>query len=149
MTGSRRAVAALLLTLLLVGSCGSDSTTNTAGSSQSATAVCSARDDLVQSLDALAAVDLRAGGTDALNQAMTDVTDAADALAKTVEKDLRDEVDAVQQAVDELKASVEAFDRQPSVSEAISAVTTAVTHLAEAAGALGEALTRECGGTSS
>lgn len=139
----RRHLIALLVPCLLVAACGDDDG-NGEGDGEAST-VCDARDQLDSSLDALARVDVSAEGTNALESAVDDVGDDIDAVADAAGEEVDDEIDDVQAAFDEVETAISTFDEQESTSAAIASVTTAVTDLAQATGAVAEALAQECG----
>ena len=136
-TRQRLVLVALLGPLLLFSAaCGDDD-------DEGAT-VCDAREDLDSSVNALAEVDVADEGTDALDAAVDDVGDDIEAVADAAQEDAEDEVDDVQAALGELETAVADFGEQDSTSAAVAAVSSAVTDLAQASGALAEALSQEC-----
>jgi hypothetical protein len=148
----RRLVAVLIPMVVLAGACGDDDDGGSSaggngggdGGDDSA-AVCDARADLDASVNDLSDVDVAAEGTNALDAALGEVGDDVQAVADAAQEDLSDEVDDVQQAYDQLETAVDDFGDQESTSSAVAAVSGAVTGLAQATGALSEALAQECG----
>jgi hypothetical protein len=143
--------------IVLVGACGGDddsSTTATAGvattiaasattapaatgttvagsSAAPSTDVCADRDELASSVDALQDVDLVAEGTNGVEAAIADVKDDLEAVRASAGAELQPQVEAVQDAIDELEATVDSLD-----SDGAGEALTAVSNLAGAAGTL-------------
>jgi ABC-type enterochelin transport system substrate-binding protein len=148
-TSSRvvRQVVACLAMAALVASCGSDDSSSTADStgattSQAATStadsaadetssapsgdVCADREALRDSVAALADVDLVAEGTNGAKSAISAVKDDLAALRTSAGSELEPEVQAVQDAIDELESAVGNLD-SGGATQAVTAVSDLVT----------------------
>jgi len=97
--------------------------------------VCADREALRTSVDALTEVDLVAEGTNGVTAAVDDVKDALAALRSSAGSELRPQVDAVQDAIDEVETAVADLD-----SGGAAAAVTAVASLATSARTLLDSL---------
>jgi methyl-accepting chemotaxis protein len=106
--------------------------------------LCDAREELALTIEMLEDVDVVRGGTDAIEQALTDVREAVDDVREAAGADLTDEVGAVRTAFDELEGAVDSLDQADSASAAIGSVSRTVADLAAAVGALRDELRDGC-----
>jgi hypothetical protein len=146
MTSRSVSVAVVAAACLLLAACGSGDTepvsaptgspTATEGQTGAAAAtegqtgaaaadVCAARDDLRESVDALAEVDVVAGGTDAVEAALGEFrADLADVRA-AAGSDVQDEVTALEESLDGLEAAL--ADTDGPAGQLLTAVAEVVT----------------------
>lgn len=130
-----RAAAVLLSTLpLLAASCGDDETA----------ALCDARDDLRTSVENLEDVDVVEGGTEALDDAVSDVEESVRSLRDAAQEEYDDEISAVEDAWDQLGQVLSNLGNQPSASAEIEAVGDSLAELAAATETLVDSLSEEC-----
>ncbi len=106
-------------------------TTVTGSSAAPSSDVCADRDELASSVEALQDVDVVAEGTNGVEAAIADVQDDLDALKASAGAELQPQVQAVQDAVDELETAVQSLD-----TAGAGETLTAVSNLAGAAGTL-------------
>ena len=97
--------------------------------------MCADRDALRTSVDALTNLDVVAEGTNGLTAAVTDVKDDVAALGSSAGSELQPQVQAVQDAVDELETAVANID-----SGGAAAAVTAVADVATSARTLLDSL---------
>ena len=109
----RRLVACVALGVVLV-SCGDDD--------DSSSDVCADREALRESVDALANVDVVAEGTNGVTAAVSEVEDDLAALRSSASDELEPQVQAVQEAVDELETAAADVD-SGGASAAVAAVS--------------------------
>lgn len=140
-SGARRlvAVAALTASVLQLAACGDDD------DAASGPDVCETRDDLQTSVDALMDVDVVEQGSDALEAAVADMTDAADAMAEAAAAELDDEVDDLRTAIDELETAVSTVGDADGPAAAVADVSSAVATVASAVTELDVELGDDCG----
>ena len=135
-SGRRRSPAAIaLVAVLAIGgltACGDDEP-----SAQET--YCAAGDELRTSLDDLLSIDLIAGGTDALNEAVDGVTAAADDLQASAGEAASDDVDALEAAVQTLGEATSDLGDELSIDNA-TAIGTAISGVASAAEAVYQTL---------
>ena len=125
--GRRLHVAAAAAVLVLAGAaCGDDddasSTTSTTAAATTAPGpvgsasaeLCPARDDLRASISGLADVDVVRNGTSAITDALGQIRDDLDAVRSTAGADVQPQVDAFQQAVDELQTALGGSGSSPA-----------------------------------
>ncbi len=137
-------VIGLVMALVAIGAlavgCGDDddsaSSTTTAPKSESSTTaagsdVCAERDALKSSVEGLKNVDLTKSGTNGVEAAVGEVKDDLEALGDSVSDELKPEVTAVQDAVDELETAVADLDSggASKALEAVSSVTSSASTL--------------------
>ena len=126
---------------MLAASCGDDdddpssadpSTTETTTTAP-ADDLCEDREALRSSVDALKGVDVRAEGTDGVETALAAVQDDLVEVGESADSALQPEVDAVQDAIDELEPAVEAIGDggAAEAATAIAAVATSAATLIE------------------
>ena len=128
----RRVVAGVAI-VVLVASCGSDDgSSSTAATSVPSDDVCEDREALRSSVDDLEGIDLRAEGAEG-------VTDDLTALRDSAGDELRPEVQAVQDAVDELETAVGNLG-----SGGAADAVTAASDLVSTAGTLLDSLDTTC-----
>jgi hypothetical protein len=166
-----RAAVACIATTVFVGACGDDSTDSQSTTAASATAsaatpeatqgastavstagasspggsgdVCADREALRSSVDALTDVDVVAEGTNGVTAAIAGVKDDLTALRESAGAELRPDVQAVQDAVDELETTV---GTGTIGSGSVVGTATALATVASAATALLDSLeTAPCG----
>ena len=106
-------------------------TTVDGGSAPPSSDVCADRDELASSVEALQDVDVVAEGTNGVETAIADVKDDLDTLRTSAGAELQPQVEAVQDAIDELETAVEGLD-----SDGAEEALTAVSNLAGVAGTL-------------
>ena len=97
--------------------------------------VCADRDALRTSVDSLQDVDVAAEGTNGLEEALGDVKDDLTALSASAGAELQPQVQAVQDAVDQVETAAANLD-----SGGAAQAVTAVSGLVSAAGALFDSL---------
>lgn len=122
-----RAAAVLLTAGSLLSACGSSTTNTTAAGSSSATtsasnvsakpAYCSDFASLQQSVKALADVRVVKNGTQALQSALTQVKDAASALAQSTQSEVSAQAQQIESAVDKVSASAKDLKDSPNKAE--------------------------------
>lgn len=142
----RNGTVGLVLTaamLLGLTSCGDDDDTAQSDAAEEQD-VCDARDELAVTIEMLEDVDVVEGGTDALEQALTDVRVATEDVADSAGEELSEEVGAVETAFEALEDAVGSLDQADSASAALESVSRSVADLAAAVGALGDELQDGC-----
>jgi hypothetical protein len=125
-----RGVLAVLAIAMLIGACGDDddsSATTTAPED----AVCDDAQALTASVDDLKEVDLVAEGTDGASAAITAVKDDLSAFSESAGDEVQPQVQAVEDAIDELETAVENLDSDPA-----GTALQAVSDVASSAGTL-------------
>ena len=127
-------MAAALLLLVAVG-CGDDD--------DDSSALCTDRDQLSASVQALGDVDVTADGTDALRTAVDDVVDDVDQLAEDAGDELGDEVDAVRDAISDVGTTLGSIGDQ-SVSSVLESLQSELTELSDAAQTLVDEAGQDC-----
>jgi hypothetical protein len=149
---SVRTLAAVLGVVGLLGACGSSSssssrpTTPTSATSTTASSttaniasnaqLCSAREALKTSIQDLTNVDVVKNGTSAVDAALTKVRDNLQAVKSSAHGQLSPQVDALQNAVDQLGKSISNL----SSGGSISGVVTAAKNVGQAGSNLSDAL---------
>ena len=146
---SLRTLAAVVGFVGLLGACGSSTSNSsppTSGSSTTASSttasiasnaqLCSARADLQSSIEDLTNVDVVKNGTSALDAALTKVRDNLRAVKSAAHGQLSPQVDALQNAIDQLGKAISNL----SSGGGISAVVTAAQHVGQAGSNLTDAL---------
>lgn len=127
--GSALVVSLLALTMLTA--CGDDESAQDR--------YCDAGESLRSSIGELTDVDLLAGGTDALDEAIGQVSDDVDELRDAAGDAAEDDVAALDSAVDALRGSLSDLGGELT-SENASAVGAAITDVVEAARAVFDTL---------
>lgn len=141
----RLVVACVAITLAL-SACGDDSPSSTGSPTTDPITtvqddVCADRDALSSSIEALKGVDLRAEGTDAVDAAVEEVQDDLDALEESANSAVQPEIDAVQDAAQELGPAVDNIG-EGGAGEAATAVADVATAAATLMSSLEDA---QCG----
>lgn len=93
--------------------------------------LCEDRDALESSLRALRDVDIVAEGTSGVQAALSDVEEDLQALRDSASENFGDEVDALRDALDDLRTAVEGADGIRGLGPAVQAVASAGSALAE------------------
>jgi hypothetical protein len=145
---NRSIVVALVAVILAVGgiACGDDdedSATTTAADtstmastassgpvSSASDASCAARDELETAISDLSNVDVVRDGTSSVTDALTGINDALGEVRSTAGDDVQPEVEAFQQALDELQTAIGGGTSQPA------AIATGVRDVASSGAAL-------------
>jgi len=132
---------ACLATTVLVTSCSSDSEPSASDDSAAVTTtetvttttqdLCADRDALQASIDSLTEVDVRAEGSNGVEAALATVQEDLTAVGESADAELQPEVDALQDAIDELGPAVESID-----DGGAAAAATAIADVATSAEAL-------------
>ena len=138
----RRIVTRTLLLLIVglaVAACGDDSGDDVS----SEEAFCQSGEQLETDVASLLDMDVVAEGTDAVEDAYSTIRDDADALVAAGQDIAADDVNAVEQAVDQLGSAVDDLSGELTTENA-SAVATAVSDLGTAAQGLQTTLTETC-----
>jgi hypothetical protein len=110
-----------------------------AGCGDDEPAYCSELDDLEQAVQNLGDVDIVAGGTNAVRDALTEVESSARSTVDAARSDFPDETSAVRESVSSLEASARQLGASPTAEQAgrvaadVRAVVTSVNDLADAA----------------
>jgi hypothetical protein len=131
------------------GDDGDDDSTATTPTTET-TEFCAAIEELGDSLAALTDVAVTREDTDELRAALDAVMDDIEAIPDAAEAgydEVDDEVEDVRTASDALSETVAGAGDEERTSDAVATIGAAVTDLAEALGALGEALRPDCQGT--
>jgi hypothetical protein len=112
-----RRIVCLVAVAAIVASCGDDddsssdttaatSTTTSTGSDD----VCADREALGSSVAALQDVDVRAEGTDGVTAALTDIKDDLTSVQASAGDEVRPQVEAVQDGIEQVESAVDDFD---------------------------------------
>jgi hypothetical protein len=146
---SVRTLTAVLGFVGLLGACGSSSHTSsppTSGSSTTASSttasiasnaqLCSAREALRTSIQDLTNVDVVKNGTSAVDAALTKVRDNLKAVKSSAHGQLSPQVDALQNAIDQLGKSISNLSSGGSIGD----VVTAAKNVGQAGSNLSDAL---------
>ena len=122
-------VVAALAVVVLMAACSDDSDSSSA--TTAAPTVCDDAQALSSSVDELKDVDVVAEGTDGASAAISAVKDDLAALSESAGDELRPQVQAVQDAVDELETAVANVGSDPAGTalEAVSKVTASASTL--------------------
>ena len=131
-------------TYVLVTSCSSDSEPSASEDSGAAVTttetvttttqdLCADRDALQASIDSLTEVDVRAEGSNGVEAALATVQEDLTAVGESADAELQPEVDALQDAIDELGPAVENIDDggAAAAATAIADVATSAEKLIE------------------
>lgn len=135
-----RRVLAVLAVAMLMAACGDDSgssSTTTASAESTTIPTTTAPDDLCGDAEALRSsvseledVDLVAEGTNGASAAISAVQDDLAALSESAGDDLQPQVQAVEDAIDELDTAVDNLDSDPATAlEAVANVATSASAL--------------------
>ena len=104
----------------------------------SSTELCDAADELKASLADLASVEVVKNGTSAITDALDEIKDDLTAVRSAAGSDMKPDVDAFQQSVDELQTVV-AASGTPPISDVVSGVRDVATNGATLLTSLGNA----------
>ncbi len=139
-----RVIVVLIVALLasVAAACGDDDDSSDTGST-STPSVCDQRDNLDQSVNDLAELDVIAGGTDSLNAAIARVESDVESLAAVSSSEVEAEVDALNDAI-ELADETFSTLNDESLLAATAQVALAIANVAIAGEALVTALAVEC-----
>ena len=138
----RRIVTRTLLLLIVglaVAACGDDCDDG----ASSEEAFCQSGEQLETDISSLLDMDIVAEGTDAVSDAYSTIRDDTDALVAAGQDFAADDINAVEQAVDELGSAVDDLSGDLT-SDNASAVLTAISDLGTAAEGLETTLTETC-----
>jgi hypothetical protein len=122
---------------MLMAACGDDD--DSSSTTDPADDVCTDSQALSASVDDLKDVDLVAEGTDGASAAITAVKDDLAAFSESAGAEVQPEVQAVEDAIDELETAVENLDGDPdgtareAVSNVASSASTLITTLDDGA----------------
>jgi len=114
---------------------GSKSSTSSSTSGSGKDAVCTARDDLKQSMTDLADPSLLTGGKSGIESAVNKVQGNVDALESAAKSDYKPQVDAVKSSFDEVKTAVadlgngQLGDNLQQIGDAINKLGTSLSSL--------------------
>ena len=139
-----RVIVVLIVALLasVAAACGDDDSSSDTGDTSTAS-VCDQRDNLNQSVNDLADLDVIAGGTDSLNAAVDRVESDLDSLAAVTSSDVQTEVDDLNEAIDRADETFSNLDDE-SLLAATAEVALTIADVAIAGEALVTALAVEC-----
>ena len=140
-----RVIVVLIVALLasVAAACGDDDDSSSDTGGTSATTVCDQRDNLNQSVNDLADLDVIAGGTDSLNAAVDRVESDLDSLAAVTSSEVQAEVDDLNEAIDRADETFSNLDDE-SLLAATAEVALTIADVAIAGEALVTALAVEC-----
>jgi hypothetical protein len=135
---------ALVVIGLAVAACGDDSSDGGDSAPTSEEAFCESGEQLETDVAALTDIDVVAEGTDAVEDAFSAIRADTDALVASGQDFAADDINALEQAVDELGSALD--DLSGELTAANSAdVLTAVSDIGTAATSLQTTLTETCG----
>jgi len=139
-----RVIVVLIVALLasVAAACGDDDSSSDTGDTSTAS-VCDQRDNLNQSVNDLADLDVIAGGTDSLNAAVDRVESDLDSLAAVTSSEVQAEVDDLNEAIDRADETFSNLDDE-SLLAATAEVALTIADVAIAGEALVTALAVEC-----
>lgn len=137
-----RALALVVIGLALAA-CGDDSDSSGDSDATPEEAFCESGDQLETDVDALLDMDVTAEGTDAVEEAYSTVRDDTDALVANGQEFAADDINALEQAVDELGAALDALSGDLTAANGAD-VLTAVSDIGTAAESLQTTLTETC-----
>ncbi len=139
-----RVIVVLIVALLasVAAACGDDDDSSDTGST-STPSVCDQRDNLNQSVNDLADLDVIAGGTDSLNAAIERVESDVESLAAVTSSEVEAEVDDLNDAIDRADETFSDLDDE-SLLAATAQVALTIADVAIAGEALVTALAVEC-----
>ena len=140
-----RVIVVLIVALLasVAAACGDDDDSSSDTGGTSAPSVCDQRDNLNQSVNDLADLDVIAGGTDSLNAAVDRVESDLDSLAATTSSEVQAEVDDLNEAIDRADETFSNLDDE-SLLAAMAEEALTISGVAIAGEALVTALAVEC-----
>jgi hypothetical protein len=123
---------------LVAGGCSSSG-----DSASSSASVCEARDHLTTSLNALRAVDVRAGGTNSVDAAVSGVKQALDELDAAAHSTYGDDVAGLRTSIEQLRTTVSTLQSGAPAS-ATAAIATSIANVATAADSLVSKVSTAC-----
>jgi hypothetical protein len=124
---ARRVVAGAVIALLVTACGGADDSSSP--TSAPADDVCQDAEALRSSVDELKDVDLVAEGTNGANAAISAVKDDLAAISESAGDELRPQVQAVEDSIDELETKVDNNDGAAAALEAVSKVASSASTL--------------------
>lgn len=134
---------ALVCVALVLTGCSSDSdSSSTSSTTTTKEAVCSDKESLESSVEALTDIDLTEG-TNAITAALDQVKDDLDALGDSVQTDLQPEVDDVKSALSDLETAVGDFG-DGSLTDDLQATGNAIAEVGSSAADMFSALSTKC-----
>jgi DNA repair ATPase RecN len=134
------AAIGISLAVAMTAACGGDDE----GDATPTPSVCDQADNVQQSVEDLANLDVIASGTDGLTAAVDEVRTEVEALRQTLSDDVRPEAEALETAVTDARETLSSIDSDARLSERIAAVEEAIGGIATAAANLRTALDQEC-----
>jgi hypothetical protein len=137
---------ALVALALTVAGCGSDSDSDSSSASPTTSAqsaVCKDKSALESSVKELTNLDLSSAGEGKIKSDAEDVQSNLDALGKSVKADLKPEVDALKQAVQDLEDALKNFGDQ-SITQSIQDTGSAISKVGSTSADLATALDAQC-----
>jgi hypothetical protein len=136
------AVAATSVALVLVG-CSDDDNSGSSTTTSPKQAVCSARSELRQSLEALMDPSLLSEGKSGIQSALDDVEQDLDALGSAAKDAYKPQVDDVKSSIDQLQDAVGSLG-DGTVTEGLQNVGNAIADVGTTTGTLIGDLETEC-----
>ncbi len=137
-----RLTVVLAVSLIVAAAC-SDGDGNSNGTAPPS--VCDQADNLQQSVDELAQLDVIAAGTNGLNAAIDQVKVDVESLTVLVGADVADEAAVLTDAIDQADETFSTLEDQESLLAATAEVGLVIAQVATAADDLVRALSFECG----
>ena len=138
-------VIVILAGALIVAAACSDGDSNGDGNGTAVPSVCDQADNLQQSVDELAQLDVIAAGTNGLTAAMEQVRSDAESLTVLVGTDVADDAAVLTDAIEQADETFSTLEDQESLLAATADVALVIVQVATAADGLKEALSFECG----
>ena len=138
-------VIVILAGALIVAAACSDGDSNGDGNGTAVPSVCDQADNLQQSVDELAQLDVIAAGTNGLTAAVDQVTLDLESLSVLVGTETADEAAALKDAIEQADETFSTLEDQESLLAATADVGLVIAQVATAADGLKEALSFECG----
>ena len=138
------AIAALAPAAL--AACGSDtkSSSSSSSSDSSKDAVCTARDDLQQSVTDLADLSSLTGGKSEIESSVNKIQDDVDALESAAKSAYKPQVDAVKASFDDLETALGNVGNG-RLSDNLQEIGDAISNVGTSTSSLYDALTAKCG----
>ena len=139
-----RVIVVLAVSLIVAAAC-SDGDSNGDGNGTAVPSVCDQADNLQQSVDELAQLDVIAAGTNGLTAAMEQVRSDAESLTVLVGTEVADDAAVLTDAIEQADETFSTLEDQESLLAATAEVGLVIAQVAIAADGLKEALSFECG----
>ena len=137
-------LAVALVLAASLGACGSSSgSSGSSGSSSGKAAVCAARTDLKQSMQALADPALLTGGKSGIQSAVDKVKQDLDALESAAKSNYKPQVQAVKSSLDKVQTAAGDLGNG-NLSDNLQALGNAISDLGSSVGTLASSLTTKC-----